>query len=219
MHHYAQPLALNFCIFFKASVFLWLGVIVLFPKSIFWGRFICKSNMFTLLEWLDLLHKPFSYFCVCFNVWGAHVDIRMPLWSHFSPSTYFKLNLPGLPGKCFCALSYLASPSCVLCLGKQKILCVPALLQVLHHYLFLGRHLSKCDPVAAHLYELHTTWSAVFYPSLRSQKRCVICQQRIDFWVHSLLAGHQDACSSHWKVPFATLHQGPSISISFFGLS
>lgn len=125
--------------------------------------------IFTLLEWLNFLHKPFSCFCVCFNV-RAHVDFRMPSWSHFSPSTYFTFKLPGLPGKCFCALSYLASPSCVLCLGKQKTLCVHALLQVLHHYLFLGRHyLSKCDPVAAYLYGLHTTWSAVFYPSQKSE--------------------------------------------------
>lgn len=44
MHHYAQPLALNFCIFLKTSLLLWLGVIVVFPKSIFWNRFICESN-------------------------------------------------------------------------------------------------------------------------------------------------------------------------------
>lgn len=71
-------------------------------------------------------HFPMS---VSVSMCGAHVDIRMPLWSHFSPPSYFKFKLPGLPGKCFCALSYLASLSCVLCLGKQKTLCVPALLQ------------------------------------------------------------------------------------------
>lgn len=110
----------------------------------------------------------------------------MPLWSHFSPSTYFTFKLPDLPGKCFCALSYLASPSCVLCLGKQKTLCVPALLQVLHHYLFLGRHhLSKCDPVAAHLYELHTTWSAVFCPSQKSE---TLCNMPTENWLLSLLS-------------------------------
>lgn len=70
--------------------------------------------------------------------------------------------------------------------------------------------------MAAHLYEMDTTWLEVFCPSLRNHRHCPICQQRIDFWLHCLLAGSQDECSSHWKAPFATkLPQGPSIASGF----